>query len=563
MASRMRIAGIEVLTACFFALLLMFLMSDRAYAEITTTTGEVHKGDPPASVDKDQHEHDDNTGDMSGAHAFNEEQDYLTKGPIALNVCTSATSASVTCPEPRTSRTVDDETDLSFGTIPANTCIDSHMVHADRPGLGSTSATDAVIYNGTVQFNSRILGVILTDANLIASDIDPGLAPSPVTYGTTPSRGLEFDGNTDQITLDTANNRITFQFDVRTTLDQIRVITLGDANVCDSTPNVPDADSDTVPDSSDNCPVNANTDQKDSDGDGVGDACDNCSTTDNPDQADADGDGVGDACDNCSTTDNPDQKDSDGDGVGDACDNCSTTDDPDQKDSDGDGVGDACDNCSTTDNPDQADADGDGVGDACDNCSTTDNPDQKDSDGDGVGDACDNCSTTDNPDQADADGDGTGDACDSTPNGPEKEVPVDIKPTSCPNPLSTTDTGTTTVAIQGTNDLNVNQVDPKSVKLQGKAQQAGSKPTINDVSAPYSGTISNPPSKTNCTTAGPEGKKDLVLKFTSKDLVSGLGGASALNNDDVKVMQLTGNLKPEFGGTPIKGKDVVVINKKK
>src|SRR5215203_205284 len=214
LARKSWLAGIAVLTAWFFTLL---LMNDLAYADITATTGEVHEGPPPASVELNQHEHDDNTGTDSGAHAFNEEQDYVTKAPIALDVCTTATSAFVTCPVPRTG-TINEASDLRVGTIPANSCIDSHMVHADVPGAGSS--TTAVIYNGSVTFDSPILGVILTDANLIASDIDPGLAPSPVTYGLTPSRGLEFGANADQITVDTAQNRITFQFDVRTTMDQ-------------------------------------------------------------------------------------------------------------------------------------------------------------------------------------------------------------------------------------------------------------------------------------------------------------------------------------------------------
>jgi hypothetical protein len=226
LARKSWIAGMAVLTACFFALL---LMNDLAYADITATTGEVHEGDPPASVELNQHEHDDDTGTESGAHAFNEEQDYVTKAPIALDVCTTATSAFVTCPAPRTGL-INEASDLTVGTIPANSCIDSHMVHADVPGAGSSLTQ--VLYNGSVQFDSPILGVILTDANLIASDIDPGLAPSPVTYGVTPSRGLEFGANADRITIDTAQNRITFQFDVRTTMDQIRVITLGDADSC-------------------------------------------------------------------------------------------------------------------------------------------------------------------------------------------------------------------------------------------------------------------------------------------------------------------------------------------
>ncbi len=101
MARKTWIAGIAVLTACFLALLLMVLMNDRAYADITAQTGEVHKAAPPNSVALNQHEHDDDSGNPSGAHAFNEEQDYVTKVPIALDVCTTATSAFVVCPSPR------------------------------------------------------------------------------------------------------------------------------------------------------------------------------------------------------------------------------------------------------------------------------------------------------------------------------------------------------------------------------------------------------------------------------------------------------------------------------
>jgi choice-of-anchor B domain-containing protein len=61
-------------------------------------------------------------------------------------------------------------------------------------------------------------------------------------------------------------------------------------------PPPPDGDKDGSPDSSDNCPMLANTDQKDGDGDAVGDACDDCPMIANEDQADADDDGKGDAC---------------------------------------------------------------------------------------------------------------------------------------------------------------------------------------------------------------------------------------------------------------------------
>jgi hypothetical protein len=77
----------------------------------------------------------------------------------------------------------------------------------------------------------------------------------------------------------------------------------------------PDADSDGVPDSSDNCPAVANTDQTDTDNDSEGDACD----------SDKDGDTVENATDNCPLVANTNQTDTDGDGIGDACD---TTTDP-------------------------------------------------------------------------------------------------------------------------------------------------------------------------------------------------------------------------------------------
>jgi hypothetical protein len=60
-----------------------------------------------------------------------------------------------------------------------------------------------------------------------------------------------------------------------------------------------DCDSDTVPDTSDNCSCVPNPGQEDTDGDGVGDACDNCPLVTNQNQANADGDGLGDACDAC------------------------------------------------------------------------------------------------------------------------------------------------------------------------------------------------------------------------------------------------------------------------
>jgi len=109
------------------------------------------------------------------------------------------------------------------------------------------------------------------------------------------------------------------------------------------TPDFPDDDGDTVPNSEDNCPSKSNKDQTNNDPDELGDACDNCDFVANPLQTDSDDDGAGDACDNCNvgctkvfpesgTCANSLQTNSDGDALGDRCDNCKFIDNPGQSD---------------------------------------------------------------------------------------------------------------------------------------------------------------------------------------------------------------------------------------
>ncbi|MCB1647708.1 MAG: thrombospondin type 3 repeat-containing protein, partial [Pseudomonadales bacterium] len=138
-----------------------------------------------------------------------------------------------------------------------------------------------------------------------------------------------------------------------------------------------DLDGDTVPDGSDNCPLNANVDQADSDGDYFGDACD-ALPADAGEWLDDDGDGIGNNADNCDGVVNNNQSDLDGDGTGDSCDS----------DIDGDGVDNALD--SFPNDPEEfADDDGDGIGNQTDNCPFTASTDTSDPDLDGFGAPCD------------------------------------------------------------------------------------------------------------------------------------------------------------------------------
>jgi len=135
-------------------------------------------------------------------------------------------------------------------------------------------------------------------------------------------------------------------------------------------------------------------------------------------------------------------------------------------------------------------------------------------------------------------------------------VPVDIKPTSCRNPFNINQKGVTPVAILGTGDFDVTQVDPASVMLAGVAPLRWA---YDDVATPFEPFIGKV-DPFDCTTEGPDGFMDLTLKFKSQEIAAAIG---AVADGDVLVLPLSGNLMEEFGGTPIFGEDVIVILKKK
>jgi len=122
----------------------------------------------------------------------------------------------------------------------------------------------------------------------------------------------------------------------------------------------PDSDNDSIADSTDNCPNDANTDQSDNDNDGIGNVCD---STPNGEIVDTDNDGIADSIDNCPNDTNTDQSDNDNDGIGNVCD---STPNGEIVDTDNDGIADSTDNCPNNANTDQADNDNDGIGNVCD-----------------------------------------------------------------------------------------------------------------------------------------------------------------------------------------------------
>jgi hypothetical protein len=133
-------------------------------------------------------------------------------------------------------------------------------------------------------------------------------------------------------------------------------------------------------------------------------------------------------------------------------------------------------------------------------------------------------------------------------------VAVDIKPQSCRNPVNVGDKGVLPAAILGTDEFDVSQIDPATVQLEGVSPIRWA---LEDVATPFEPYIGKEDAL-DCNTCGPDGYLDLTLKFDTQAIVAALG---SVNDRDVLVLELTGNLKPEFGGTFIAGEDVVVILK--
>jgi DNA-binding beta-propeller fold protein YncE len=128
-------------------------------------------------------------------------------------------------------------------------------------------------------------------------------------------------------------------------------------------------------------------------------------------------------------------------------------------------------------------------------------------------------------------------------------VPVDVLPDQCPNRLKLASTETLSVAIAGTAGFDVRSVNPATVRLEGVAPLRSS---LSDVTTPYS-PYTGKTSPQQCINPGPDGVRDLALKFSIPSVAAPLAGHRA---GDVVVLHLTGSLKD---GTPFGGEDVVVL----
>ena len=123
-------------------------------------------------------------------------------------------------------------------------------------------------------------------------------------------------------------------------------------------------------------------------------------------------------------------------------------------------------------------------------------------------------------------------------------VNLDIKPGSCDDPFNVKGKGVLPVAILGSAELDVTQIDPATITLAGVPASQWAYEDVSTVGA--------------CSADG-DGYLDLVLHFDVEALVAAIGDVA---DGDVVSLKLIGDLYPEFGGTPVIGFGDVSILKK-
>lgn len=133
------------------------------------------------------------------------------------------------------------------------------------------------------------------------------------------------------------------------------------------------------------------------------------------------------------------------------------------------------------------------------------------------------------------------------------EVSVDIKPGSCPNPLTLKSKGVLPVAILGSADFDVTQIDPASIKIAYSDLPGVSvlRWSLKDVATPFEG------EPCDCQTLEADGYLDLSLKFSNQEARVMLGLDEVVGQ--TVPLKMTGKLMEEFGGDTIEGTDCVRV----
>ena len=179
-----------------------------AGATILTVTNEIERVPlPPPSVEWDTYESD------TSIRAFDESVVTTLSDDLAVDLTEPGTyNATTGAPGP--------------SSIPSGTAVSSHFLHADRVGR-PTGNTPSIA--GTVSFDAAIVGVVIFDDALNASDYlgAPGTVyPAPGSVAGL--RGFDWPAvatSNDEITIAADRRSVTVSLEPRSVLDQVRVLT--------------------------------------------------------------------------------------------------------------------------------------------------------------------------------------------------------------------------------------------------------------------------------------------------------------------------------------------------
>jgi len=134
------------------------------------------------------------------------------------------------------------------------------------------------------------------------------------------------------------------------------------------------------------------------------------------------------------------------------------------------------------------------------------------------------------------------------------EVPVDIQPRTCPNSIDPDEDENLVVAVLGSREFEVRNIDRKTIRLRREGVKHGISATdssLEDVGLPFAG------EPCSCRDQDGDGITDLVLVFKSARVIKKL----KLDREPERTVTLsiTGKLNKKHGRKPFRGQDCIRI----
>jgi hypothetical protein len=191
------------LTACAVALALVQaigIASPSAYAGISSTTGTAQIVSPPHSVVRGAWESNTRT------RVFTERLNVTLEGNLATDI-----SAIGRCDSPE---------GCSPLTIEGGTMINSYFVHQDAIGHRGN-----IFLQSSITFDEEILGVIVSNENLSASDF-LGAHATLYPSGSDGLRTLDYPAALDAVSISEDRHTLSLELQTQVAMDHIRIITL-------------------------------------------------------------------------------------------------------------------------------------------------------------------------------------------------------------------------------------------------------------------------------------------------------------------------------------------------